>query len=197
MLQFFGIVSGLLAIIGSIPYIRDILKGTTKPERASWLIWAVLGFIAFFSQLSSGASDSLWMTGMQTLEVCVIFILAVKFGVGGLVRRDIVALACAGAGLFLWYFTNNAAAALFIVIAIDAVGAALTVYKAYKDPASETFSTWLLAGMSGVFASLAVGRLDFILLAYPFYIFIINVAVCAAMIAGRRCAVPAEVGEIS
>ena len=185
MLQLFGYISGFLAILCYVPYIRDILKGTTQPERASWLIWTVLGFIAFFSQLSEGASDSLWVTGIETFGVGIVFLLALKFGVGGLARRDIVALVGAGVGLLLWYMTNDASTALYIVIAIDAIGVVLTVMKAYKDPSSETFSTWFLAGLAGVFASFAVGKFDYVFLIYPFYLFLMNCAVCVAMLVGR------------
>lgn len=185
MLQLFGYISGFLAILCYAPYIRDILKRTTQPERASWLIWMVLGLIAFFSQLSEGASDSLWVTGIETFGVSVVFLLALKFGVGGFTRKDIIALVGASIGLLLWYVTSNASTALYIVIAIDAIGVILTVMKAYKDPSSETFSTWVLAGLAGVFASFAVGKFDYVLLAYPFYLFLMNCAVCVAMVAGR------------
>lgn len=185
MLQLFGYISGVLAILCYAPYIRDILKHTTQPERASWLIWMVLGIIAFFSQLSEGANNSLWVTGVETVGVSIVFLLALRFGVGGLSKRDIFALMCAGIGLLLWYLTSNASTALYIIIVIDAIGVVLTVIKAYNDPSSETFSTWLLAGLAGVFASLAVGKFDYVLLVYPVYLFLMNCTVCIAMIVGR------------
>lgn len=67
MLQIFGYMSGIISIICILPYLRDIFRHTTKPERASWFIWTVLGSIAFFSQYAKGATDSLWMTAAQTL----------------------------------------------------------------------------------------------------------------------------------
>ena len=45
MLQLFGLIAGDLVILANIPYMRDILRGKTKPERASWLIWFTLGVI--------------------------------------------------------------------------------------------------------------------------------------------------------
>ena len=185
MLQAFGLFAGVLSLVMYIPYIRDIFRKTTKPERASWLIWSVLGGTAFFSQLAKGATDSLWLTGVQTLGVFLIFILSIRYGVGGLVRRDIVALVAAGAGLILWYLTNEAAIALVFVIIIDAIGGALTVLKSYEDPGSETLITWLLSGTSGIFAALAVGSLNYILLAYPIYIVAINYAVVVAILLGK------------
>ena len=73
MLQIFGYFSALLSIIMIAPYIRDIFRLETKPERGSWFIWTVLGFIAFFSQLAKGATDSLWLTAGQTAAVFIFF----------------------------------------------------------------------------------------------------------------------------
>ncbi len=186
MQEFFGYTSAILSIIMIIPYIIDIFKKTTKPERASWLIWTVLGLIAFFSQLVKGATDSLWLTAGQTLSVLIVFILSIKYGVGGLNKRDIKALITAGIGLLLWAITKEALFALFIVILIDFIGVFLTMTKAYKDPKSETMNTWLISGTSGIFGALAVGSFDFVLLAYPIYIIIANYIVVFAIILGKK-----------
>lgn len=169
-----------------VPYIRDIFLLKTKPERASWFIWTVLGFIAFFSQLAKGATDSLWLTGGQTLAVLIIVLLSVKYGVGGFTKRDIRALIAAGIGLILWYITKEAAWALLIVIAIDSVGTLLTAIKSYENPESETFSTWVISGMSGIFGALAVGTFQPILLVYPIYIIIANYTIVTTLLLGRR-----------
>jgi hypothetical protein len=184
-LEFFGYISAFLSIVMVLPYIRDILLRTTKPERASWLIWTVLGFIAFFSQLAKGASHSLWLTGGQTVAVLVVLGLSLRYGVGGLSRRDILALAVASLGLALWYLTSEPLWALGLVIFVDSIGTLLTALKAYKDPSSETMSTWFLSGTSGIFGSFAVGEMNGALLAYPLYIVVANYLIVAAMCVGK------------
>jgi len=186
MLAISGYISAILSILMIAPYIRDIFLLKTKPERASWLIWTVLGFIAFFSQLAKGATDSLWLTGGQTLAVFIILMLSIKYGVGGLTKRDTRALVAAGIGLIIWYITQEAAWALLIVIAIDSVGTLLTAIKSYEDPESETFSTWIISGTSGIFGALAVGAFHPILLAYPIYIIIANYMIVVMILLGRR-----------
>lgn len=186
MLQILGLLSGTLSAICYVPYIADILKGKTKPERASWLIWGVLGYIAFFSQLAKGATDSLWLTGIQSVGISIIFLLSLKYGVGGLTGKDIFALIAAAAGLALWFLTKEAAVALFIIIGIDAIGGFLTILKAYRYPSSETLVTWVLAGLSGILATFAVGNLNWILLTYPFYTFLLNSLVILAIILGKK-----------
>lgn len=181
MLQILGILSGIIGAIAVVPYIIDIFKGTTRPQRATWLIWTVLGGIAFFSQLAKGATDSLWMTGIQTLAVIVVFLLSIKYGEGGLSSRDIKALIIAGIGLILWFFTKEATFALYFVILVDGAGALLTIIKAHEDPSGETMSTWFISGLSGLMAAFSVGSWDLILLSYPIYIWLINWAVVVAM----------------
>ena len=185
-LQALGILSGVLSIVCVLPYIRDIFLGKTKPERASWLIWSVLGAIAFFSQLAKGATDSLWLAGIGTVTVFVVFLLSLKYGEGGLSGRDIKSLLIALFGVIIWFFTQEAVFALFIVIVVDAAGAVLTIIKSYEDPGSETMSTWILSGLSGLVAAFAVGSFDWILLSYPLYILIANWSVATAMIISKN-----------
>lgn len=186
MLEIIGLISGLITIIAVIPYIRDVIRKTTRPERASWFIWLVLGGIAFFSQMAKGATNSLWMTALSTISVLTVFLLSLKYGEGGLVKRDIIALIFSMFGLVLWYFTKDAITALIIVILVDLSGTVLTLIKSYKDPESETFSTWILASAAGLLGTISVGSINWALLIYPLYIFIANLAVVLAIILGKR-----------
>ena len=116
----------------------------------------------------------------------VIFLLSLKYGVGGFNKRDYIALTIACIGLLGWYFTKEAAVALYIVIMIDASATYLTVHKAYLNPETETLVSWVLATLGGLFAAFAVGTLDIVLLSYPVYIFLANGAVVVAMEMGNK-----------
>lgn len=185
-LAIFGILSGVLSAISYPPYIVSILRGKTKPERASWLIWSVLTAMGFFSQLAVGATHSLWLPGIQGIGVTIVLLLSIRYGFGGLMRRDVVTLTAAAVILLVWYVTDNAVIAVYLTILIDAMGAWLTVIKAYEHPESEIPVTWALSGTGGFFGLLAVGTLNPELLSYPFYIFAVNFAVVAAILLGRR-----------
>ncbi|HKU18134.1 MAG TPA: hypothetical protein VJP80_02565 [Candidatus Saccharimonadales bacterium] len=185
MLQIFGFLSGVLPMLGVIPYDRDIVRHKTKPHRGSFLIWSVLGGIAFFTQLAKGATWSLCLPAADTLATFSIFLLAIPYGVGGLSKRDICGLILAAIGLLLWYFTKQPIIALLLAVGVDAVGTVLTLIKTWEEPHSETFSSWLLAALGGLFAVFAVGKLSFALLVYPVYIFIANGAVNVIMLIRR------------
>ncbi len=181
-----GYLSGVAILLSFVPYARDIFRGKTRPERMSWLIWAILGSILFFSQFAKGATYSLVLTGVQAVGDLFIFICAIKYGIGGLLKRDIIALIGAGIGLFFWYVTKEAAVALFIVIFVDAMGAVLTIIKSYEQPKTETVSAWVLTFIAGILACLAVGSLNFILLAFPIYISVGSLSILIAITLGSK-----------
>ncbi|MDP2705762.1 MAG: hypothetical protein Q8O49_00975 [bacterium] len=184
--QYFGYLSGIFILFSFVPYLISIFKKETKPERASWLIWSILGGISFFSQLAKGATDSLWLTGIQTFGDLLIFLFAIKYGIGGLLKRDIWALAGAGFSLIIWYLTNEPIFALFIAIFIDALGGVLTIMKSYEHPGTESISAWVLTALGGLFAAFAVGQWNFVLLSFPVYIFLISVIILLAEIFGWK-----------
>lgn len=174
MLEFFGYTSGILMMLSVIPYARSILKGNTKPQRITWLIWTILILIAFFSQLAKGATWSLLLTAGDAIAILITFILSIKFGVGGFRKIDILSLVGAGVSLLLWYLTNEPAVALFLIILIDIIGVNLTIIKTWKNPETENWVAWAICGVGGFFGILAVGSFNFVLLSYPVYICLAN-----------------------
>jgi hypothetical protein len=186
MHELFGFLTAVTLLVGFWPYVSDILKGKTKPERASWVIWAVLLAIAFFTQLAEGARWSLVMPGLDFFIVSFIFILSIKYGAGGFVRRDFIALIIAGVGLVLWAITDQPLTALLIIICIDGLAAYLTIIKTFKKPSTETLLAWIMSSASGFCTILAVNHLRFNLLVYPVFLTIADSAVIVTILLGRK-----------
>ena len=46
LLPVLGILAGVLSVLDGVPYIRDVLRGTTRPHRGTWLIWSSLAIVA-------------------------------------------------------------------------------------------------------------------------------------------------------
>ncbi len=186
MREILGYGSGILIALSCIPYIRDILLAKTKPQRMTWFIWAILLSIAFFAQLSKGGNWSLITTGVDWLGVVIIFILSIKRGMGGATKLDKIALAGAGAGLLLWYLTNEALFAIIITIFIDFIAGMLTILKTYKQPETETFIAYIICGTGGLLGVFAVGEINFSLIIFPLWICLFNYAIGITILLGRR-----------
>jgi hypothetical protein len=162
----FGVLAGVVGVVDTVPYVRDIMRGSTRPHRGTWLIWGLLAIVVCVSQRADGASWSLVMAGTQAVLTSLIFVLAIRRGEGGLSAVD---------GILI------------------AIAAAMMIPKVYRDPGSETLVTFVLAGAGGALAAGAVGAADLSLLCYPIYYCLVNWAL-ALLIHQRRAlvlAVPA------
>lgn len=187
MSEWFGITAGIVGISGYIPYILDILKRTTKPDRIAWLIWTFEYTALFFAQLGIGAGPSLWIVGLQLVGVVVIFCLSLRYGVGTFSRHTKLLLASVFAALIIWYGTQSAALAVLILIAVEVSGVVVTMIKVCRQPGSETISFWVLIGLTGILGVPAVGfGMSGILYVYPISLVFMSAGVIAASLLGAR-----------
>jgi hypothetical protein len=184
---FLGVLAGLVGVADTLPYIRDMLRGVTRPHRGTWLIWGVLAIVVCLSQHADGASWSLVMAGSQAVLTTIVFVLAIRRGEGGVSRLDALMIAVAVGGLSGWILADEPLVATVCVVAADSIGVALMVPKTYRDPDSETLVTFALASLAGVLAAAAVASLDPSLLLYPAYYCLANGAI-ALLIIRRRAA---------
>ncbi len=97
-------------------------------------------------------------------------------------RTDAGVLGVAGIGVAIWYGSSSAAFALVIAITISLMGGMMTIRKTYWFPDTETMSTWTLSFIASCFALAAVGTWDWILMAYPLYLFVQNGAILVAWV---------------
>jgi len=191
-----GVLGAAVGVADTVPYIRDMRRGTTRPHRGTWLVWTVLAAGAFVAHAAEGPRWSLVMLAVQVVLTAIVLTLAVRQGTGGLGRADVVILALAGAGFAGWIIAGDPVVATLCIIAADLLGIAMMTPKAWRYPWSETSSTFALASLSGLCAAGAVGSLEPSLLLYPIYYTLANGALAlvlrtrTARLGAAPCLVP-------
>jgi hypothetical protein len=191
----FGSLAGVTSALDAAPYIRDVVRRTTRPHRGTWLIWSVLSILALSSQAADGAVWSIVMVAADALFTSLIFVLSIRRGEGGLSRADLTILAIAAAGVVAWALVSTPVVATAFVVFADTLAVGLMLPKTWRDPASETFALYALASVSGILSALAVGTLDASLLLFPIYFALVNASL-ATLIAGRRLSVVPRTGTV-
>ena len=181
-----GVLAAAIGVADTVPYVRDILRGTTRPHRGTWLIWSTLTVVAVFSQRADGASWSLLLVTTQAVLMILIFTLSIRRGVGGVTRGDLAMMAVAAAGVAGWLIADEPLVATACVVAADLIGVGLMVPKTWRDPDSETLVTFAFASLGGVLAAGSVGALDLSLLLYPAYFCLANGAIALLIVHRRR-----------
>lgn len=172
-----GIVALVLNLVGFFPYIREIIKGVVKPQRTTWGIWTILTTIAAVNQIHNGGGFSSLFFVSSAMLVTTTFLLSLKRGQGGASKVDIVCLVLA-IGLFAyWAIVKDTRVSTLIAVSIDSIALIPTLLKTYRQPGTEIYTQWVLAGIGGLFSLLAAPSFDWALIIYPLYIFVANAAV--------------------
>jgi len=182
-----GRIAGVLALLAFIPYIAAILRRKARPNRATWWIWSVMGFLLGASYLAAGADRTIWVAVGYAVGPLVTAALSVKYGEGGWSRFDRGCVVGAAAGVAAWSLTGSPLAALVIFLFIDLMGALPTVRKCWRDSASEDRLTWALFLAGNTLNLFAVERWTFAIAAYPLYMFL-GSGVIVALLFCRRAA---------
>ena len=189
-----GVIAGILNICGTIPYVRDIFRHKTKPERAMWWVYAVLFSVLFFAQFDSDAGWLLLITGSYIISAALIAILSVKYGYGSFHKRDTISLAIAALGLIGWWITDSALVAIILVIVIDFAGFWLTLVKTWAAPHSETLIAWQLSLVSALLSLLSIQNWSFAVWIYPVYA-VLAVGLIVWLIMYRRTKVSEDIAD--
>lgn len=167
-----GKAAGIISFIAFIPYIVSILRKKTVPNRASWWIWAIVGFMLAGSYYSSGAEHTIWVPVSYAVGPLITAILSIKYGEGGWTVFDRWCVTGAVVSLIPWFLFNSPLIALLINLFIDFLGALPTIRKAYRKPEDEDRLAWILFFTGNTINMLSVGRLDFAIVVYPVYMFL-------------------------
>jgi hypothetical protein len=190
ILPVLGILAGVLSVLDAVPYVRDVIRGTTRPHRGTWLIWSSLAVVALASQLADGAEWSIVMVAGQALATGLIFLYSIRCGEGGLSPLDMTLIAIAALGVVGWLILSEPVVATACVVVADTLGVAMMLPKTWRDPASETLATYVLASAAGFLSMFAVGALELSLLLYPVYFFVANGLIAVVIVLRTRAVGP-------
>ena len=176
-LQYLVFVAAVTTLLAAFAYIRSMLNGNAKPNRVTWLMWAIAPFFATAAEISKGVGWAVLPVFMAGFSPTLIFTasFAVKNAHWKLVKFDYICGVVSALSLILWYFTKEPNVAIVFAIASDAIASVPTLIKAIRHP--ETESVWpFITGIFSALSSFAAAKLwTFSEYGFPAYLLIINV----------------------
>ena len=164
---FIGIVAVLLTFVGYVPYIRDTIKGKTRPHVYSWFLWGFVTLIAFALQVSGKAGVGSLVTLAAALISFVIFALGLKNGKKDITKADTVFFIAALIAIVIWIFAKQPVVSVILISAIEMLGFVPTVRKSWNKPHSETLFTYELNAFRHGLSVFALQRYSIITWLYP------------------------------
>jgi hypothetical protein len=182
-----AVLSGVLELISLFPYLVDIVRGQTRPNKVSFSLWTLCQAIAFTAQIEAGPSWSAVVIGVNLLTLVIITILAFAgYGYREQGVLDGVSLGFAAAAVIAWQMTGDPILAIVFAIVADVFASIPTVIKAHQDPWSEHAGAWGLASLAYILSLFSTEKIDVANLAMPTYITIVTCAIFVLSYYGQK-----------
>jgi len=173
-----------IGALGTAVYLRDTLRGTTKPHRVTWLLWAFAPLLAAAVELDDGV-------GLRALPTFMIGFMPLLVFIGSFhnpaadwkIRRiDYACGVMSVVGTIVWLVTRNGILAISAAIAADFLAGIPTLMKSWSHPKTETVYSYLGAVISMAILLLTITDWTFEEAAFP--IFIVCVASVEVFLVG-------------
>ncbi len=182
MSELFGVLSFVVGLAVTVPYIIDVIKGRAVPARSTRILLFVLLVATLTVQVRDFTSWVLAFTVAQVISTFVLFVLSMKFGVGGLSRIDIAAYALFSVAIASYLITNDALVGLVLLCTTDFIAFAPTLIKTWKLPTSETPLFFIGGSISAALSVLSASSYtDAGQVLFPLYIVFLDLATVACI----------------
>lgn len=186
------LIAGVLFLLGFVPYIRAIVRGETKPAKASWVIWATLDTITLAGMFFKNAINGQIIGAV--IGAWVVVILALIYGTRGWTKLDKYCLGGAVLGIALWVAFDNPVFGIVVSNIVVFLGAIPTFKSAWGDPSREDKMAWTIYWLSCVFAVLAIPAWTLADATQPVIFFVIETVMMYILYVRARAFAPAQQG---
>ncbi|MEK7564006.1 MAG: hypothetical protein AAB510_00340 [Patescibacteria group bacterium] len=181
-MNFEQIIACIILIIQSIGvffYIRDMVRGTTKPNRITWFIWALAPLITTWIAVKAGSGLSIlpvFLAGFNPVLVLIASFI-IKKGYWEITKLDVVCGILAGISLLLWLLTQSFWVSILFAILSDGLAAVPTLIKSWKFPETETSSAYLGGAVANVLGLIIIKEWTFPIYSFGVYNILINLLI--------------------
>ncbi len=174
-LQYLVFVGAAAQLVGVFSYIKETLRGSTKPNKVTWLMWSVAPIIATFAAISGGVGWAVLPVFMAGFGPLLVFIASFvnKKSYWKLEKFDYLCGFCSVLALVLWGITKEPVIAIIFAIASDGFAAIPTSVKAWKYPETESAGPYTTGLFSALTSFAAIKTWNFSSLAFPVYLVMI------------------------
>jgi len=183
-------IAGLITVISFLVvntfYIRDTLRGKTKPHMFTWLVWGLVLGIAAAVATAGGAIISAWTLGLEVGSCLIIALISARYGEKNITKSDWAMLVSALAVIPLWILSKEPLVAAIAVTTIDSLGYGPTLRKAWANPQEENLQTFVCYIGISLFSFLCITPLTLVTGMYPAGLLIMNCLLVFVLVSRRK-----------
>jgi len=182
-LPYLVFLGATVQLVGIYSYIKDTVRGDTKPNKVTWLLWSITPLIGTAAALTKGVEWAVLPVFMAGFGPLLVFVASFinKNSYWKLERFDYWCGIFSLLALALWGITNVAEVAIAFAIISDGFAAIPTLVKSWKYPETESVGAFAAGIFSSITSFAAIKLWVFSALAFPIYLIIVDTLVVLAI----------------
>jgi hypothetical protein len=172
-----------LSLTGAHAYVRDTLKGITKPNKISWGLWALAPIVASYISITNGADPwTVTRTFSAGFGPLLVFIVSFvnKNAYWKLSTFDYACGAMSLIAMYFWLGADSPRVAIVLLALADLFASIPVIVKAWKFPETETGYTFFMASLISVLTLPITPVWNIENAAFPAYLLLANFALMFA-----------------
>ena len=181
-----GLIAVLLTFVGYVPYLKDTIKGKTKPHVYSWFIWGFVSLLIFVLQFSGKGGAGSFVTLAAGIVCLITFTVALRNGTKDITRTDTAFFILALIALVIWIFAKQPLISIILLSTIDMLGFIPTIRKSWHKPHTETLFSYVLNTFRFGLAIYALQTYTIVTSLYPITWILANGAFSVLLIIRRK-----------
>jgi hypothetical protein len=145
-----AIAASVLNLVGYIWYIRDLVRGTTRPNVSSWMVWMGVTVVSVSSYVTATGDPvkSIFSWSILAANIITFFFIIRRARFSALSRLDISALVIGLVAAAAWLFTTSAWWGNILIQFAIVIGGVPTLVSVWRQPYNERPWPWLLWGVA-------------------------------------------------
>ncbi|MBT3282563.1 hypothetical protein HN375_00140 [bacterium] len=152
------VVAGFLFLFALFPYIFAIIRGETKPSKATWIIWGTIDIIVLSGMYFEDSVNG-QIVG-ATIGAWTIVIFSIKYGTSGWTKTDKFCFGGAVLGIILWQIFNDPILGIVTSSIVALIGSVPTFVSTWKDPTKENKIAWTMFWVSCICTIFIIPKWD-------------------------------------
>ncbi len=182
--HFLVIISAIISAGGASLYIRDTLRGKTKPNRVTWSMWALAPLLGTGAALAAHAD--MW----ATVRIFLAGFLPLIVFLASFINRksywrssvfDLLCGGCSGVAILVWIILDAPRLAILFTAIADGFATLPTFIKAWKFPETETGVTYIAGLIALVLVIPSIPTWNIENSAFQIYLFMANTSIIVAV----------------
>ncbi len=136
-----AIMATILAFVGNISYLKDVINGKVRPHPYTWFIWSIVSMTTFFGGVVKGAGIGALPTGVAEGFTIIIFFFSLQYlfnrKAGQIRTIDNYFLIICLLGLIPWIITHDPTVSVVTVVLVDVFAFGPALNKTWHNPETE------------------------------------------------------------